>query len=169
MSEFDYLILFVIGIGACIGLWRGFFHEVVSTIGLLLAVIAANFASPYVRPYITWFENETISAIIVWLIIMVLAMALLKLLAHLLDELMSSIALGGINRLAGAVVGAIKYCLLATLLISGMEVFCAHFPTPRFQAWLADSIFVPYLHFIFDIVSPWASQHILAPALELIK
>ena len=51
-NDLDIVILVFVGIGACIGLFRGFFKEVVGTIGLVLAAIAANYLSPYALPHL---------------------------------------------------------------------------------------------------------------------
>lgn len=166
----DHLILLMVGIGACIGLFRGFFREIVATVGLLLAVIAANFVSPYARPYLDWFKSETVSAVIVWMVSFFLVMFLLSRLASLLDRLMQSVELGCLNRFAGGLFGAMQYCLLAALFLSLVEVICAHATDlTQLQQWLHDSRIAPYLHRMIDLISPWASQHILAPALELLK
>ena len=165
----DKFILILIGISAIVGLWRGFFREVVSTLGLLLALIAANIVSPYARPYLDWVRSETISSILVWVISFLLTMALLTWLARLMDKLMESISLSGLNRLCGGIVGALKGIILIALLISAAQVFCGYIPSPWLEARLSESQLVPWVHQIMDIITPWASQHILQPALELLK
>jgi len=170
MNDVDLIILFIVGIGACIGLYRGFFREAVGTIGLLLAAIAANFVSPYARPRVgQWIESETVSAIIIWVVIFLLAMFLLNKLAYLLSKLMKSIQLSWVNRLAGGVLGGIKYCLIVALAVSVIEVACAHVEGLKIQPYIENSVVIPWLHQLVDIVTPWASQHILSPALEMLK
>lgn len=170
MNDVDLIILFVVGIGVCIGLYRGFFREAVGTIGLLLAAIAANFVSPYARPFVgKVVESETLSAIIIWVLLFLLSLFLLYQLAKLLTKLMKSIQLSWANRLAGGLFGGIKYCLIVALVVSVIEVICAHVEGLRIQSYIESSTIIPLLHQLVDVVTPWASQHILSPALEMLK
>lgn len=169
-NDLDIVILVFVGIGACIGLFRGFFKEVVGTIGLVLAAIAANFLSPYALPHLgQMMDNVTLAAIIVWVVIFVLCMFLMHRIAYLLGRLMKSIDLNWLNRLAGGAFGAIKFCLIAALAISVIEVACANVEGLKVQAYLKGSQLVPEIHRLVDIVMPWASEHILSPALEMLK
>lgn len=170
MNDLDHVILIIVGIGACIGLYRGFFKEVVGTIGLVLAAIAANYVSPYARPRLgEWVESETLSAIIVWVVIFLLSMFLLKKLAYLLQRVMRSVELGWLNRLAGGLFGGIKYCLVVALAVSVIEVACAHVEGLKIQPYLEQSVLVPYIHQLVDVVMPWASKNILEPALQMLR
>lgn len=169
-NDLDIVILVFVGIGACIGLFRGFFKEVVGTIGLVLAAIAANYLSPYALPHLgQMMDNATLAAIIVWVVIFVLCMFLMHRIAYLLGRLMKSIDLNWLNRLAGGAFGAIKFCLIAALAISVIEVACANVEGLKVQAYLKGSQLVPEIHRLVDIVMPWASEHILGPALEMLK
>ncbi len=169
-NDLDIVILIFIGIGACIGLFRGFFKEVVGTIGLVLAAIAANYISPYAQPHLgQMMDNVTLASIIVWVVIFVLCMFLLQRIAYLLQRVMRSIDLSWLNRLAGGVFGAVKHGLIAALAISVIEVACANVEGLRIQSYLQGSKLVPEVHRLVDTVMPWAYQHILSPALEMLK
>ena len=169
-NDLDRIILIIVGIGACIGLYRGFFKEAVGIAGLVLAAIAANLASPFVKPFASGFiESETLASIVVWLVLFFLTMFLLGKLAILLENAMEAISLGFINRLAGGVVGALKYCLIVALLISLVEVVIAHVEIDSVKQYLEGSSLVPRIHQLVDVITPWASEHILKPALELLK
>lgn len=169
-NDFDKVILIFIGVGACIGLFRGFFKEIAGTIGLLLAAIAGNYLSPYATPHLgDWVDNATLSAIIVWIVIFAVTMFLMHRIAYLLQRMMKAIELGWLNRLAGGLFGAIKYCLIAALAISVIEVACAHVEGLKIQPYLNGSSLVPIIHQLVDMVMPWASEHILTPALEMLR
>lgn len=170
MNDLDKIILLIVGVGACIGFSRGFFKEAVGTVGLVLAAIAANFVSPYAHPHLgSWIESETLSAIIIWVVVFVLAMFLLKKISYLMTRIMKSIQLGWVNRLAGGLFGVIKYCLIVTLAISIIEVVCAHVSGLKVQGYLDGSMLVPQLHQLVGIITPWTSEHILGPALQMLK
>lgn len=170
MNDLDILLLVFVGIGAWIGIYRGFFKEVVGTLGLLIASIAANFLSPYALPHLgQMMDNATLAAIIVWVVIFVLSIFLMRRVAYLLGRIMKSIDLNWLNRLAGGAFGGIKFCLIAALAISVIEVACANVEGLKIQPYLQGSQLVPYIHDLVNIVMPWASEHILTPALEMLR
>jgi len=170
LNNLDIIILIFIGVGACVGLFKGFFKEIVGTMGILLAAIAANYVSPYATPHIgDWIDNATLAAIIVWVVVFVLSMFLMARVAYLLNRVMKAIELGWLNRLAGGLFGAIKYILIAALAISVIEVACSYVDGLKIQTYLKSSTLVPIIHEIVDLVMPWASEHILTPALEMLR
>lgn len=170
MNTFDQIIIAIIIVGAIVGLFRGLFKEIVGTIGLLIAAIVANLVSPYTIPYFgNWISNETLAAIIVWVLVFVVTMFVMSQIAELLSKIMSAASLGWINRLAGAVFAAIKYCLLSALVVSVLEIVCARIDLFNINEYIEDSQVVPKLHDMVDIIMPWCYEHILAPAIELLK
>ncbi len=170
LNDLDYIIIVIVGIGACFGLYRGFFKEAVGIAGLVLAAIAANLASPFTKPFASRFiESEMLASILAWVIVFILAMFLLSRLAVLLDNLMDSISLGWVNNLAGGLIGALKYCLIVALVLSLVEVILAHVEIADAKKYLDGSALVPRIHQLVDVITPWASEHILKPALELLN
>ncbi|MCF0179155.1 MAG: CvpA family protein [Bacteroidales bacterium] len=170
MNELDIIILCFIAIGAIAGLFRGFLREVVGTIGILVAAVVANIASPQAMPYISgWISNETFAAIIVWTILFVIMMTLMTAIASMLSQFMSAIKLGWINRLAGAAFGAIKFCLISALVIFIIEIVISYVDIHDMGKYISGSKCVPQLHEMVDIIMPWCSEHILKPAIELLK
>jgi len=170
INDLDRIILIIVGIGACIGLYRGLFKEAVGIAGLVLAAIAANLASPFTKPFASRFiESETLASIVVWIIVFFVAMFVLNRLAVLLDKFMDSISLGWINRLGGGLIGALKYCIIVALIISLLEVITAHIEIEKLNQYLETSSLVPRIHQLIDVITPWASEHILKPTLELLN
>lgn len=170
MAPIDQLILAIIAIGAILGLFHGFFREVVGTIGVLLAAIAANFVSPFARPVLgVAVSDETIAAIIVWIIVFLGAMFLLKKLASLLNHLFRSLDLGWLSRLAGALFGAVKYLLVVSVALTAVEFVCAQVPDLKVAQYLENSALVPEIHRLVGIVSPWFMENVLSPALNMLK
>lgn len=170
LNDLDRIILIIVGIGACIGLYRGFFREAIGIAGIVLAAIAANLASPFTKPFANNFiESETIASIVVWVIVFFFSMFLLNRLAVLLDQFMDSISLSWINRLAGGLIGALKFCIIVALIISLLEVITAHVEIEKLKQYLETSSLVPRIHQLIDVITPWASEHILKPTLELLN
>lgn len=170
MNQLDHIIIIFIIVGAAIGLFRGFFKEIVGTIGILLAAIVANLVSPYTIPYFgDWISSEVVAAIVVWIIVFIAAMFLMNRVAALLSEIFKAMSMGWINRIAGAFFAALKYCLIAALLISLIELCCAHVDGLKVATYLEGSVMIPKLHEMVDIIMPWASEHLISPALEMLK
>lgn len=170
MILFDKILLAVIALGAVMGLFRGFLREAVSTFGLLLAAIIANLAIPYGLGYVGhWFSSQHTASIVLWVFFFVLVMLLLTGLAKMLGEVLSSASLGWTNRLAGGAFGAIKVALLSALLISAAQVFSSMVPALSIQEYVAKSQIVPVLHQVVGLVMPWVTEHILNPALEMLR
>lgn len=170
LNDLDIMLLVFVGIGTCIGLFRGFWKEVAGTIGALLAAIAANYISPYALPHLgQMMDNATLAAVIVWVVIFVICMFLMNRVAYLLQRVMKSLSLGWLNRLAGGLFGAIKFCLIAALAISVIEIACSNVEGLKIQPYLQGSRLVPLIHQLVDVLMPWFSKNILSPALEMLK
>lgn len=148
MILLDKIILGFIAIGAVTGLFRGFFREIVGTIGVLVAAISANLVSPQVRH---WAElvtaDERTQSFLAWISIFVLVMIALKLLSLLLENLFKALQMGWMNRLAGAAFGAIKYMLIVAVLVTFAEFCYGHLPflggNPE---CMQDSTLIPHIH-----------------------
>lgn len=170
MSNFDLILLALIAAGAVMGLFRGFLKEVVGTFGLLIAAIMANLASPYGMEYAGDLVGDGRGAsMLVWVVTFILAMIVLGWVAHLLDKVLSSASLGWLNRLAGGVFGGLKFALICSLLIYLLQVACSFIKGLSIQEQIEQSTIVPLLNDIVSIVMPWVSEHILNPAVELLK
>ena len=170
MNIFDLLILAFLAIGACVGLYHGFFKELVSTVGLLVAAIVANIVSPYAKPWLgDVVTDELVASVILWITVFLLMLFVMNRVAWLLGRLFSSLSIGWVNRLAGGLFGVIKYALIAALVVSALEFAVAHVEGLKFAEAMQQSHIIPLLHHIVEVVMPWASEHILSPALELFK
>lgn len=169
MNDFDKIILAVIAVGALVGLFRGFLKEAVGTFGLLFAAVIANLVSPYALPLVLgWFDHQHLAATFVWVVLFIIAVFILWRVASLVDKVMSSVSLGWVNRVAGAVFGGVKYALLCTLVISIIQVISTVLPALSIQSYVEQSQIVPLLHQVVALVMPWVSEHILNPALGLL-
>ncbi len=170
MIDFDKILLAVIAVGALTGLYRGLLKEAVGTFGLLLAAVIANLVSPYGLAYAQgWFSSERIAGIAVWVVTFILAMLVLGWTAHLLGKVLEAASLSWTNRLAGGVFGALKFALFCALAISGIQMVSSVIPALSIQSYVEQSQIVPLLHQVVAVVMPWVSEHILTPALELLK
>lgn len=152
------------------GLLRGFVREIISTIGILLAAIVANLVSPVANPYLgRWGNESSTAAAIVWVLIFLLVLFVLRKLTFIITRLLKSVMLGGINKLLGALFGALKYLLIACLVITLLEFVCTKFPESDLAMQLQASRLVPYVHDVVALLSPYIDEYIVSPTQALIN
>lgn len=170
MNIFDILILAFLAIGISIGLYRGFFKELVGTVGLLVAAIVANIVSPYAKPWLgDVITDELVASVVLWVAIFLLMLFVMNKVAWLLGKLFTSLSIGWVNRTVGGLFGGIKYALIAALVISALEFAAAHVEGLKFAEPMKESKIIPMLHKVVEVLMPWFSQHVLSPALEMFK
>ncbi len=123
MSVIDAVILIIVGIGAMVGLIRGFIRQIAAILGFIVGLIAAKTLymslAEYLYPYVT--HSLTAAQIIAFIAIWIAVPLLFALVGSLLTKGFSAIALGGLNRLLGFLLGGLKYFLLMSLFIGVFE------------------------------------------------
>lgn len=101
------------------GITRGFVFEISTLAGLLLATFAAvkftDFLSTYLRTEQGW-ESEYLPHA-VFALLFILVLILVYLLAKWLTHIMGKIKLAWANKLAGAVIGALKFAFIVSALL----------------------------------------------------
>lgn len=107
MNWLDIVIVVIVGICAFIGLVKGLIKAVLSLAGLIVGIILAGH---YYRPFsehLTFIPTDTLAKVAAFLIILIGVMVLATLLARLLKWAASALMLGWVNRLGGAILGAV--------------------------------------------------------------
>ena len=170
MNIFDLLILIFLIIGTSIGLYRGFFKELVGTVGLLIAAIVANIVSPYAKPWLgNVITDELVASVLLWVVVFLLMLFVMNKVAWLLGKLFTSLSIGWVNRMCGGLFGFIKFALIAALVVSALEFAAVHVDGLKFAEAMKGSHIIPILHRIVEVVMPWFSDHVLSPAMEMFK
>lgn len=120
MNSIDYSILIIIGIGFVFGVFKGLIKELASLAAIFLAIYGANLLSPIAKNILvnSFKINEKTASALAYVIIFFAVVVGLLIISRLLDKMLSSISLGGINKLLGGVFGAIKYALIISVLIN---------------------------------------------------
>lgn len=155
MNLLDFLIFIPICYFCYQGFSNGVIKEVLSILGIILAVfITFNYmdaASSYIQPL---FEEET--AFVPFLsgaLLFIGTIAIVQFLAYMLKKVLQTINLNIINRLAGLGFGFLK----SSIAISALLILLAGFNMPSQQA-RTDSIAYPYI----ILVAPWAYDSVAA-------
>jgi membrane protein required for colicin V production len=169
MNYVDIALLAFVAVGATMGLLRGFVREIISTIGLLLAAVIANFVSPVANPYLSrWGNESSTAAAIIWVVIFLVVLFVLRKLTFIITRMLKTVMLGGVNKLLGAVFGALKFLLIACLVVTLLEFVCSKFPDTQMASQLHASRIVPYIHDVVGFLSPYIDKYIVTPTRNLL-
>lgn len=170
MNTFDLIILAFLAIGTAIGLYRGFFKELVGTVGLFLAAIVANIVSPYAKSWLgDWITDQLVASVILWVVTFLLMLFIMNRVAWLLDKIFKSLNIGWVNRLFGGLFAFVKFALIAALVVSALEFAAGHVDGLKFTESMHQSHIIPILHRLVHVVMPWFADNVISPALDMIK
>jgi len=119
VSSVDIVISIILIYGIIRGFYRGFFLEVSALTGLLLGIYCAiNFKEVigyYLEKILSWEENYII--IVSFLVTLIIVVVTLNLIAKSLTKLADIMALGLLNKIAGAFLGLIKYSVICIVFV----------------------------------------------------
>ena len=119
MSIIDIILTALLLFGFIRGLFKGLFVEIASLVALVLGVYGAihfsYFASGFLESKVDW--NEKTINIVAFAITFVVIVLVIGLAGKALTKLADFAALGLINKLAGAVFGALKIGLILSVLL----------------------------------------------------
>ncbi len=120
MSSVDILFGVVLGVFILVGIWKGFFREILGLAGILggvfLGIVGFGILGKILNnafPAIPAFLWPFLSFILIFVGVYLAS----RLLAALLSKLSESLFLGWLNRLLGGLVGGLKGVLLISLVL----------------------------------------------------
>lgn len=123
MEVIDIIILILIGIGVIQGLMKGSMKELASVVGfvagLLLARALFGMVAEQLAPALN--TSITVAQILSFILIWVAVPIGCSLVASVLTKALEVVHLGWLNRLAGAMLGAVKMMLLVGIGIYVLE------------------------------------------------
>ena len=128
MQTIDIIIAALLVIGLILGLRDGLVKQIASLAGLIFGLLLGRMCYLPVGKWLATTLNFSagvarITAFILILIVVPLAFSLIGL---LVTKLLQAVKLGWINRLLGALVGVLKFALLAGVIITGIELCDRH-------------------------------------------
>lgn len=102
-------------IGAVVGFWQGAFKQVAGMVGMAAGVVLACMFHKEAAAFVEFLTGITgpAAATLAVLVLVIGVPILLGVLAALLTRLFKAVRLNFLNRLAGALIGAVCYGLLA--------------------------------------------------------
>jgi membrane protein required for colicin V production len=149
MNIIDIVILIPIGLGFIFGLFKGLIKELMSLAAIIIGIYGAKFFAPALASVLIKLFNSHNSVIIpvAHLTVFLLIVGILMLLAHVFDKIISSISLGGLNRILGGVFGGLKYALLISFLINIVDIVDRQFHVIEKETKETSFIYGPMLAF----------------------
>lgn len=143
MNTLDFILLVPIIIGAVGGFQKGFIIGVVSLLALILGVFGGFY-------FLNWGVSILINEfgltgkllpIMAFVGIFIGIIIIVNFIGKLLKKFVQMILLGGIDKLAGALVGALMWTFLISSLIWVASVFKINFPA----GWEQNSFLIEYI------------------------
>lgn len=125
MNFLDLILAVILFFGAVRGFQRGFFLEIsmfaALVAGIFFGLLAMDIAASVLEALIS--SNILILKIIVFLIIFGLVAAIIHFLGEVLTRLFKVMMLGLINRIAGMLLGTLKWILLFAIIVVVIDFF----------------------------------------------
>ena len=121
MNAIDIFILIVLLIGGLNGLRQGFVKAFANLIGWILAlIVGAKFASVLAPSMVSLSEDPVVQKIAAFAFIVLVIVVLTWIVTALLNNILKSLKLGPLNRLAGGAFGSLKGLLIVLITMQGV-------------------------------------------------
>ncbi|TDQ17430.1 membrane protein required for colicin V production [Algoriphagus boseongensis] len=143
MAAVDIVILILIVLGAYEGYKKGLLMGIVGLIGFILAIIlGVYFMDPVSKWLAERLDDLTFAfPIIAFLIVFLITLILVNTAGWVLKQVMDMILLGGLDSIAGAILGIVKTGFFISLFIWLSFQFDLKMP----REWRKDSEFLQYI------------------------
>ena len=120
MGFLDFILLLFLGYGAFRGFTSGFFTELASLVSLIVGIYAAikfsHLVAPWLAKTFAWeLSNAKLAAFALTLVAVIIAVSLL---ARVLTGIVNWSGAGILNKIAGAVFGALKLALIVGIVLN---------------------------------------------------
>ena len=132
MTWLDYAVIGVFGASLVLGVWRGLVREVLSTLGWVIAFLAANLLAGPLGPAMPQaISSPELRVAAAYVAVFVASLIVTSLVGLLLSKIVKAVGLGGVDRMLGAVFGTARGVLivLAAALLAGLT------SAPRHPYW----------------------------------
>lgn len=155
MAIFDMLAAAVILICIMISMTRGIIAEVASLAAWIVSfVIARMFGEAFAEAFLSNIQPHVLSVAVGFILVFAAAWLAMYLLRSLLTALVGSVGLGGVNRLMGALFGALKGGLIVTFVV----LVCSFTDLPKTAGW-RNSVSAVYFETLASTALPALSDY----------
>jgi membrane protein required for colicin V production len=125
LKVIDFIILFVLILGAFRGFQKGFVLEVIGIIGFMLGIIAGLYFTPYLSDLFSGLfeQHQGLVRIICFIIIFIVVVVAFNLVGVALKKTIDLTPLGMFDDVAGALVGILLWAITLSFLLWFTELF----------------------------------------------
>jgi membrane protein required for colicin V production len=146
MNFFDIIVIVILGYCFIRGIFRGLVKELSSIIGVFGGFYAAYTYYPdLAKPLSKWIANTGYLNILSFLIIFCVVFMLISILGIIINYLLKIVFLGWLDRISGAMFGAMKGILIVSVLLIALTAFL-----PKGTPVLKDSLLSPYVTLVSE-------------------
>jgi len=155
MNPMDIGIVVVVAVFLVRGFSRGIIKELVSLAGILgglyLSLMYYKTAATLIENWIPDFSyGKMVGFIMVFAVVLIGA----ALIGSMVKYLAKAVSLGGLDRMAGALFGALKGILVVTTVLTALVMFA-----PKNVSWVKDSQLAPHVFFLSEKILENISKH----------
>ncbi len=155
----DYLIICIVVVSAIVGLFRGFFREVISIIAWILAfLVAIHFTEPLSHLLENSIATPSLRKAVTGAGLFVLVLLMGGVVNFLVSKLVSSSGLAGTDRAIGGIFGLVRGAVLVIILM----LLASLTPMPQ-DPWWRNSQFIlhlePYAIWVKGLLPVEIGQH----------
>lgn len=132
MTSLDWILLTIGGLSALWGLWRGLVREVLSLAGWIASFVLAQMYANAVGAWLPLSDTgDTLRQLAGFVLVFVSVLVLSTALALVLKKMASAVGLGPLDRVLGALFGALRglLLLLSLTIVVGLSPWHDH------EAW----------------------------------
>lgn len=141
MHAFDIVIISIAGFFLIRGIFRGFIKEFFSIIGVFVGFFAAlMFYRSVVQLLSAWITNEGYLSVLSFMVIFLFVYVTISVSGVIIKYLLKITILGWVDRIFGAVFGALKGGLIAAVLLLALITFL-----PPKTPFITNSNLSPYI------------------------
>ncbi|HAR96004.1 MAG TPA: hypothetical protein DCR97_08605 [Deltaproteobacteria bacterium] len=123
MTLFDIIVLVVVALAILHGLWKGLVRQIVGLAGVAVGyVVAMHFYGPFTARFLKGF-SPAVGHTIAFLGILIACMIAASIIGWLLGKLIGVTGSGALNKIGGALLGAVKGCFIVSVVTMMIIVF----------------------------------------------
>ena len=146
MNLFDIIVIVILGYCLIRGIFRGLVKELSSIIGVFGGFYAAYTYYPVLaKPLSEWIANAGYLNILSFLIIFCGVFIIISILGIIINYLLKIVFLGWLDRVSGAMFGAMKGILIVSVLLIALTAFL-----PKGTPVIKDSLLSPYVTLVSE-------------------
>lgn len=133
MNILDIILIIPIAYGIFRGYRAGFIKEISSIVGLILAIYSARyFSMPFSDMLVEKFDlSPAIATPISYSLVFIVVMMVVSLLSKMVSTILKAIMLGFVNRVLGAIFGAVKYLLVLSVILNFISLARGYIPAEQ--------------------------------------